>query len=203
MFKISVLVLIASISWVFSASAMAQTASGASGNTFNRMLKPKLPDNLPPAEDGIHDPENPGTHMLQPPKEAFSTLVKAKWGNKVNWIKSIRTNKITPRHDRFDPGPKPIIMNLDIVRQVKGSMPDVVFPHDRHTLLLACSNCHTGIFIPQKGANQMSMAAIMLGESCGKCHGAVAFPITTSTCKLCHSKPKPKGSVLKRSVTQR
>ena len=195
MYKLSVLMLIASISWVFSMSAYAD-----SSNTFNRMLKPQAPANLPPAEDGIHDPESPGTHMLQPPKEAFSGLVKAKWGNRVDWIKSINTKKLSPRHAAGDATTKPIIMNLNIVRQVKGSMPDVVFPHDRHTLLLACSNCHTGIFIPQKGANQMSMAAIMLGESCGKCHGAVAFPITTSTCKLCHSKPKAKNSVLKRSV---
>ncbi len=194
MYKLSVLMLIASISWVFSMSAYAD-----SSNTFNRMLKPQAPANLPPAEDGIHDPESPGTHMLQPPKEAFSGLVKAKWGNRVDWIKSINTKKLSPRHNASDATTKPIIMNLNIVRQVKGSMPDVVFPHDRHTLLLACSNCHTGIFIPQKGANQMSMAAIMLGESCGKCHGAVAFPITTSTCKLCHSKPKAKNSVLKRS----
>ncbi len=195
MYKLSVLILIASISGVFSL-----VASADSSNTFNRMLKPQAPANLPPAEDGLHDPDSPGTHMLQPPKEAFNGLVKAKWGNRVDWIKSINTKKLSPRHNASDAAPKPIIMNLNIVRQVKGSMPDVVFPHDSHTLLLACSNCHTGIFIPQKGANQMSMAAIMLGESCGKCHGAVAFPITTATCKLCHSKPKAKTSVLKRSV---
>ncbi len=195
MYKLSILMLIASISGVFSL-----VASAESSNTFNRMLKPQAPANLPPAEDGIHDPESPGTHMLQPPKEAFSGLVKAKWGNKVDWVKSIHAKKIAPRHNASDATSKPIIMNLDIIREVRGSMPDVVFPHDRHTLLLACSNCHTGIFIPQKGANQMSMAAIMLGESCGKCHGAVAFPVATSTCKLCHAKPKAKGSVLKRSV---
>jgi len=197
MYKLSTLVLIASISWVFSFGAY---AAGESSNTFNRMMKPKAPANLPPAEDGIHDPESPGTHQLQPPKEAFDGLVKAKFGNHVDWIKSINAKKITPRHNSADASAKPIIMNLNIVRQVKGSMPDVVFPHDRHTLLLACSNCHTGIFIPQKGANQMSMAAIMLGESCGKCHGSVAFPVATSTCKLCHSKPKAKNAELKRST---
>ena len=79
-------------------------------------------------------------------------------------------------------------MDMNIVREVKGSMPDVVYPHKQHTEWLDCSNCHTGIFIPQKGANVMSMAAILLGEKCGVCHGKVAFPV--SECRLCHSKKK-------------
>jgi len=64
----------------------------------------------------------------------------------------------------------------------------VVYPHKQHTELLDCSNCHPAIFIPQKGANQISMAAILLGEKCGVCHGKVAFPV--SECRLCHSKKK-------------
>jgi hypothetical protein len=46
----------------------------------------------------------------------------------------------------------------------------------------------SAIFIPQKGANQISMASILLGEKCGVCHGKVAFPV--SECRLCHSKKK-------------
>ena len=67
-------------------------------------------------------------------------------------------------------------MDMNIVREVKGSMPDVVYPHKQHTEWLDCSNCHPAIFVPQKGANQISMAAILLGEKCGVCHGKVAFP---------------------------
>jgi c(7)-type cytochrome triheme protein len=79
-------------------------------------------------------------------------------------------------------------MDLNIVREVKGSMPDVVYPHKQHTEWLDCSNCHPAIFIPQKGANAISMAAILMGEKCGVCHGKVAFPV--SECRLCHSKKK-------------
>ena len=79
-------------------------------------------------------------------------------------------------------------MDLNIVREVKGSMPDVVYPHKQHTEWLDCSNCHPAIFVPQKGANQISMASIMLGQKCGVCHGKVAFPV--SECRLCHSKKK-------------
>jgi hypothetical protein len=50
-------------------------------------------------------------------------------------------------------------MDLNIVREVKGSMPDVVYPHKQHTEWLDCSNCHPAIFVPQKGANQISMAS--------------------------------------------
>jgi len=82
-------------------------------------------------------------------------------------------------------------MDLDIVRPVKASVPDVVFPHRQHTEWLFCSNCHPAIFIPQKGANQINMSAILLGQKCGVCHGKVSFPITTKSCKKCHSKPKP------------
>jgi len=99
-----------------------------------------------------------------------------------------RGGRITPRWDRDDAGAAAVVMDLNIVREVKGSMPDVVYPHKQHTEWLDCSNCHPQIFIPQKGANQISMASIMLGQKCGVCHGKVAFPV--SECRLCHSKKK-------------
>ena len=80
------------------------------------------------------------------------------------------------------------VLDMNIVREVKGSMPDVVYPHAAHTRWLDCSNCHPAIFIPQKGANQISMASILLGQKCGVCHGKVAFPV--SECRLCHSQKK-------------
>jgi len=82
-------------------------------------------------------------------------------------------------------------MDLDVLREVKASVPDVIFPHRQHTEWLACSNCHPAIFIPQKGANQINMSGILLGQQCGVCHGKVSFPITTKSCKKCHSQPKP------------
>lgn len=170
----------------FALVAEAQTAAGV--NDFNVKLKPKAQRNLPPPQDGIHDPANEETHQLQPPKEAFKNLVPSNWGNQVNWVKSLWDGKVTPRFDRLDPKAEPIVFDLNIVREVKGSMPDVVYPHKQHTEWLDCSNCHPAIFIPQKGANQISMAAILMGQKCGVCHGKVAFPV--SECRLCHSKKK-------------
>ena len=171
---------------VFAASVQAQQS--ANPGQFNRLLKPKSERNKPPAQDGIHDPDNDGTHVLQPPKEAFATLAPSNFGNQVNWVKSLEDGKIAPRYDRVDPNAQPIVFDLNIVREVKGTMPDVVYPHKQHTEWLDCSNCHPAIFIPQKGANQISMASILLGEKCGVCHGKVAFPV--SECRLCHSKKK-------------
>ncbi|MBN4063247.1 hypothetical protein JYT79_00545 [Cardiobacterium sp. AH-315-I02] len=165
-------------------------ALAADPNTFNRLMAPASERNPPPAEDGIHDPTSPGVLQLQAPKEAFMGLEKSKSGNYINWVKSLENTKINPRFDKIDPDAKPVIMDLNIVREVKGTMPNVVFPHKQHTEWLDCSNCHPAIFIPQKGANDISMAAILLGEKCGVCHGKVAFPI--SECRLCHSQKKIK-----------
>ena len=163
--------------------------SGAQANAFNRLLRPPAQRNLPPAEDGIHDPANDGTQLLQPPLEAFGALPRSNAGNRVDWVKALAETRIQPRVDRVDPKAEAVVMDLNIVREVKGSMPDVVYPHKQHTEWLDCSNCHPAIFVPQKGANQISMAGILLGEKCGVCHGKVAFPV--SECRLCHSKPKP------------
>lgn len=167
-------------------AAAPQAAGGA--NTFNRLLRAPGLRNRAPAEDGIHDPANDGTLALQPPLTAFTELARSNAGNRVDWVKSLREGKINPRADRLDPKVAPAVMDLNIVREVKGSMPDVVYPHKQHTEWLDCSNCHPAIFKPQKGANQISMAGILLGQQCGVCHGKVAFPV--SECRLCHSKPK-------------
>lgn len=156
-------------------------------NAFNRLHKPTL-RNLPPAEDGIHDADNDGTLSLQHPHEAFQALPRSNAGNRVNWVGALIEKRIEPRVSKDDPKAEPVLMDLDIVREVKGSMPDVVYPHKAHTEWLDCSNCHPAIFVPEKGANSMSMAAILLGEQCGVCHGKVAFPV--SECRLCHSRPK-------------
>jgi c(7)-type cytochrome triheme protein len=157
-------------------------------NAFNRLLRPPGRRNLPPTQDGIHDPTNDGTLRLQPPLDAYALLPRSASGNQVDWVKALTDKRIRPRADRLDPKVDMAVMDLNIVREVKGSMPDVVYPHKQHTEWLDCSNCHPAIFIPQKGANQISMASILLGQKCGVCHGKVAFPV--SECRACHSRKK-------------
>lgn len=171
--------------------APAKVAKASSANRFNRLMKGAGERNLPPPEDGIHDPDNEGTFLLQPPLEAFDPLPSARSGNYIDWVKALADNAINPRNDRVNEAAKPVVMDLNIVREVKGSMPNVVYPHKQHTEWLDCSNCHPAIFIPKKGANQISMAAILLGQKCGVCHGKVAFPV--SECRKCHSQKKERG----------
>jgi c(7)-type cytochrome triheme protein len=170
------------------AAAAPPVGSAAEVNAFNRLLRPATRYNLPAAESGIHDPANDAVRALQPPALAFADLPKSLAGNRVDWVKALENKKIAPRWEKVDPKAQPAVMDLNIVREVKGSMPDVVYPHKQHTEWLDCANCHPSIFVPQKGANQISMAAILLGQKCGVCHGKVAFPV--SECRLCHSKKK-------------
>ncbi|MDH4060756.1 MAG: c-type cytochrome [Aquincola sp.] len=163
-------------------------APSAEVNAFNRLLKPRGNIQRPAAESGIHDPDNPAITELQPPARAFGKLPPSNGGNHVDWVKAVEEKSINPRWDRNDPAAAAIVMDLNIVREVKGSMPDVVYPHKQHTEWLDCANCHPAIFVPQKGANQISMASILLGQKCGVCHGKVAFPV--SECRLCHSRKK-------------
>lgn len=172
---------------MLSVAPMAQQSGGP--NSFNRLLKPPSARNPPPAEDGIHDPDSIGVDLLQPPQMAFSELPRSKSGDYVDWMAALREGLIQPRFDRANEEVAPVVMDLNIVREVKGSMPDVVYRHDSHTRWLDCANCHPAIFIPQKGANNISMAGILLGEQCGVCHGKVAFPV--SECRRCHSQAKP------------
>jgi c(7)-type cytochrome triheme protein len=163
-------------------------AARAEVNAFNRLLKPPPRIHRPAADSGIHDPLNDMTAQLQPPALALGPLPRSIAGNHVDWVKALDGKAIAPRWDRQDAAAAAIVMDLNIVREVKGSMPDVVYPHKQHTEWLDCSNCHPAIFVPQKGANQISMASILLGRQCGVCHGKVAFPV--SECRLCHSRKK-------------
>lgn len=177
------------VAWFVSAAAAEDP------NKFNRLFKPPQEALAAIKDDGIHDPENPGLKLLQEPKSAFQPLDKSISGNYVNWGESLKSGKIKPLYDYLDASKKPAPMNLDVVMEVKGSMPDVVFPHGAHTELLDCNVCHPQLFVPQKGANQISMAQIMLGQSCGICHGSVAFPVTE--CVSCHPKQKAKKTAKK------
>lgn len=172
-------------------SAPQAAAQVSAANDFNVNLQKRDAGNPPPWEDGIHDTDNEATYSLQPPEEAYQGLPRTRFGNHVDWVKALDDGQLRPRWDRLDSSEEPFVMDLDIVRPVKASMPDVVFPHRQHTEWLFCSNCHPAIFVPQAGANQINMSAILLGQKCGVCHGKVAFPITTVTCTKCHSKPKP------------
>lgn len=165
-------------------------ASAPAVNLFNRLMKAQQRRHLPQMEDGIHDPTNEGTRLLQTTQEGFAGLPKTATdtGNGIDWAAALSQGKIKPRWVYNDPTREPMIMNMTLVRRHKGTLPDVIFRHKPHTELLYCSDCHPDIFVAQNGANIIPMSSIMLGQKCGVCHGKVAFPI--SDCGTCHSEAK-------------
>lgn len=69
----------------------------------------------------------------------------------------------------------------------------VAFPHWFHRIRYKCKVCHEDIFLMKKGENDITMASIVKGDFCGKCHnGKIAWdPLY---CDRCHSfKPQQDG----------
>ncbi|MEY2686460.1 MAG: hypothetical protein RL375_658 [Pseudomonadota bacterium] len=141
---------------------------------------------VPLAADGVHDPRGPGISQLQQPADALSVLPPDTAGNMVRWMDALDSGAISPRSSIL-PGTEVRVREDDIIIARFGSMPAVKFPHRQHTLWLDCSNCHPAPFKDKIGANRFSMMAILNGEQCGVCHGAVSFPLTE--CNRCHSVP--------------
>ncbi|MFM9845850.1 MAG: c(7)-type cytochrome triheme domain-containing protein [Hyphomicrobiaceae bacterium] len=142
---------------------------------------PKWPDLR---DDGLHDPTNRGIGLLQQPREALSVLPPANEGNHVDWVAALRTGAINPRTNVF-PETKIKVLDLDVLMEDTAAMPIVKFPHRPHTEWLDCENCHDKIFKAKRGTNAVNMLAILQGNFCGQCHGAVSFPLTQ--CARCHS----------------
>jgi c(7)-type cytochrome triheme protein len=144
-------------------------------------------DWLPLENDGLRDPTSPAVKLLQQPAEALSKLPPDGAGNLVRWVEAIESGAINPRTS-LRPETKIRLRDDFIIMSPTGSMPPVRFPHRAHTLWLDCDNCHEYPFKSKTGSNRISMLAILEGEQCGLCHGAVAFPLTE--CSRCHSVPR-------------
>ncbi|MDP2369639.1 c(7)-type cytochrome triheme domain-containing protein [Rhodoferax sp.] len=140
---------------------------------------------VPLAKDGVHDPASPAIKILQEPSEALSKLPPDAVGNRVRWVKALEQGLITPRANLL-PDTTIRVLDLDVLMPRTGELPMVRFPHRQHTEWLDCANCHEKLFKSKTGSTtSMNMFQILQGEYCGRCHGAVAFPLTE--CNRCHS----------------
>lgn len=132
----------------------------------------------------IHDPSNPDFPRLQTIDEATRLMPRDAIGFP-DWMAALRSGAISPRAG-LSATEQMQVLDLNIVMKNTKEMPHVLFPHLSHTLWLDCSNCHPAPFLPQVGANPVSMEAIFRGRYCGMCHDRVAF-ITFFSCERCHS----------------
>jgi c(7)-type cytochrome triheme protein len=135
-------------------------------------------------DDGIHDPNSSAIGVLQNPAEALSVLPPDTAGNQVSWVKALRDGHIKPRTHLNKQG-KLERLDSNIIMKDTLEMPNVLFPHRAHTEWMDCASCHDHIFKSKAGETPVNMFAILQGKYCGRCHGAVAFPLTE--CDRCHS----------------
>lgn len=118
---------------------------------------------------------------------ALDSLPKDPAGN-VNWTAAVVNGYINPKGslDQTVEEEPPLHLNIFIEAKVP-LMANVMFPHSIHTYWLSCNNCHPKIFIPEAGANPISMDEIFKGQWCGRCHGKVAFTFwPRENCVRCH-----------------
>jgi c(7)-type cytochrome triheme protein len=142
---------------------------------------------LPLAQDELHDPADPALNLLQNPTEALSVLPRDGAGDQVNWVKALDDSNIKPLIN-IRSNTQVEVLDLDVLLRNTDEMGMVNFPHKQHTEWLVCSNCHEEIFKSKAGATRFGMFDILNGEYCGRCHGAVAFPLTE--CNRCHNVPR-------------
>ena len=63
---------------------------------------------------------------------------------------------------------------------------NIIFPHEAHTGMFGCDECHPDLFMAKRGKNKATMEAMESGESCGACHdGDTAFGVAED-CESCH-----------------
>ncbi len=146
----------------------------------------------------------------RPPIESLRTwqevlgLLPRDTAGGADWVEAVKRGVIRPRL-LLDPGkaPRPpftldtLVPGIDAQDRPPFDLdiemtprPDpffaVRFPHASHTLWLNCGSCHPGVV-----AKRAPMEKILRGESCGTCHGVVAFDPATGGCPRCHANLVP------------
>jgi len=126
-----------------------------------------------------------------PPIEAISdldsvlALLPKDNAGYADWVEAQRSGVIRPRASAeasvTSGAPE---FGFDFFLQGEQPMMDAFFPHSGHTAVLACESCHPAVY-PYPGA-ETTMQMISEGQSCGACHGKVAFPV--DDCERCHTR---------------
>ena len=183
---------------------------GCSSANGNRVLSiifegvPKPGQEITP-EPVVHHPRRPPGYTPRPkpvlvkidPNQREKSLFLRDWNGllkklpkdalgAVNWVKALEDGVISPKPGLGPKITEQPVLPMDIELQPPAQpLFKVVFPHKQHTEWLACYNCHPKIFQMRKGADPITMAKILTGEYCGRCHSKVAFDIPTG-CPRCH-----------------
>ena len=115
-------------------------------------------------------------------KNPFPTT---EYGNQIDWVAALERNLIAPR--RFlKEGSSVMSLDRTIEREADtAGISSAVFPHKAHLEWMGCDMCHPDVFtIKTNGTDNLTMAEVLNGRFCGKCHLGVAFPL--NNCNRCH-----------------
>lgn len=143
-----------------------------------------------PRLQAIQDTVRPPIEQTLDRDSVITLLPRDAVGNP-DWVAAIRQGIVRPRRNL--PGerqPESIPFGFDFYFRGPASLFDALFPHSSHTEWLDCSGCHPSVV--RYTGDSVSMQLINEGESCGRCHGKVAFP--TAACFRCHTSMPASGS---------
>lgn len=100
----------------------------------------------------------------------------------VDWVGAVVDSVIRPRPQPPGAiGPPEPESGYDFY--LKGAGPEAYFPHSTHTYWVGCRSCHPAIY--RYRGDSLSTKPGHGGDSCGACHGKVAF--SAQTCERCHA----------------
>ena len=130
------------------------------------------------------DSARPHIETIKDPDSVLALLPRDQAGQ-VDWVQATKARVIEPRGSL--PGQTAQERNsefgYDFMLKGPNEFFDALFPHSTHVEEISCKSCHPTIF-PYRDA-PITMQQINGGESCGQCHGTVAF--SASTCVRCHT----------------
>jgi c(7)-type cytochrome triheme protein len=142
------------------------------------------------APQAIQDTARPAIEETLDPDSVIALLPQDSGGN-VDWVAAIRLGVLQPRWNLpgEDNEPQALRFGFDFFLKGPNPMFDALFPHSAHTAWLDCRGCHPAVY--KYRGDSTNMAAINRGESCGQCHGRVAF--SSAACFRCHPAMPPSG----------
>lgn len=109
------------------------------------------------------------------------------YGNRIDWVAAEAEGRMKPKYSlRGDTPPTETDFKRRLELKAEWSfIPPAYFPHEPHTAILDCANCHPAIFNIEKNTTpDFRMDFILQRRFCGVCHLDVAFPL--DDCNRCH-----------------
>lgn len=139
------------------------------------------PQRSPGPATSIEELPPPPIEAIPPGDSVLDLLPRDRAGG-VDWVQAVVDGIIRPRPRLPGTiGPPEAESGYDFY--LKGAGAEAYFPHSTHTYWAGCRTCHPAIY--RYRGDSLSTKPGHGGDSCGACHGKVAF--SAQTCERCHA----------------